>query len=229
MAAMDLNSRDKLRDPEKETRTVEFNVTVETRADGKKRLRGHAAVFNQETVVGGWFREKILPGAFIDTIVEDDQRALWNHDPNFVLGRKNNDTLTLSEDKRGLAIEIDPPDTQLIRDLVLAPIERGDVTQMSFGFSISKMADGSRGEEWVSGGDEGLLDLRVIKKCRVFDVSPVTFPAYEGTDIALRSHSDWQKENPITQEPSPEEEQESRCSHIELLRRKIQLKTMEDK
>ena len=221
-------------DPDIESRTVTFDINVETRADGKKSLKGHAAVFNEETVVGDWFREKILPGAFIDTIIEDDQRALWNHDPNYVLGRKNNDTLSLSEDKRGLAIDISPPDTQLIRDLVIAPIERGDVDKMSFSFRVTKLADGSRGEEWQSGGEDGLLDLRIIKKCRVIDISPVTFAQYTGTDIALRSHTEWRSAKPIQSPLSPEPAQElpeppdTGLYTIELKRKSLELKMKEE-
>jgi hypothetical protein len=86
---------------------------------------------------------------------------------------------------RGLAIEIDLPDTQTIRDLVAAPIERGDVSQMSFGFSVRP-----GGQDWAK-DDEGRV-VRTLKKVRLFDVSPVTFPAYPQTDIAVRELRSWQ-------------------------------------
>src|SRR5437764_788576 len=102
-------------------------LAVETR-DGKPPLiRGHAAVFNSLSEDLGGFREQIAPGAFAEAIGKDDVRALFNHDPNFVLGRSAAKTLRLAEDMRGLAIEIDAPETPTIRDLVLAPIARGDV------------------------------------------------------------------------------------------------------
>lgn len=155
-----IDSREqKVEDSDIEQRTVSFSVEIEERAakDGTKKecLRGHAAVFNQETVVAGWFREIILPGAFSNTIQEDDQRALFNHDPNFVLGRRMAGTLRLSEDSQGLAIEIDPPDTQFCRDLVLTPIKRGDIDQMSFSFRIKKQDDGTDGVVWENGEDGG--------------------------------------------------------------------------
>ncbi|MBC7193874.1 MAG: HK97 family phage prohead protease [Marinobacter sp.] len=152
---------------------------VEVRAedgDGQPKIMGHAAVFNTLSVDLGFFREKIAPGAFQKTIKEADVRALWNHDPNYVLGRTKSRTLKLAEDDKGLAIEIIPPNTQWARDL-MESIKRGDVDQMSFGFRAIK-------EEW-----EGDINspVRVLKEVELFDVSPVTFPAYPATDVSVRS------------------------------------------
>lgn len=166
-----------------ERRTFDFAVdpiVVEERAEGGRRLRGHAAVFDTLSENLGGFREKIARGAFEESIGNDDIRALFNHDPNFVLGRNRAKTLRLSEDERGLAIDIVLPDTQLARDLVIAPIERGDITQMSIGFSVR-----SEGQDWGE-EDDGQV-VRTLKKVRLFDVSPVTFPAYPTTDIAVRA------------------------------------------
>jgi HK97 family phage prohead protease len=165
-------------DIERRTFVVE-GFTIEKREGKPAKLRGHAAVFNAVSEDLGGFREQIMPGAFADAIKTDDVRALFNHDPNFVLGRNRSNTLVLSEDARGLAIEIDMPDTQMVRDLVLAPIERGDVSQMSFGFSVKP-----GGQDWAK-DDEGRV-IRTLKKLRLFDVSPVTFPAYPQTDVAVR-------------------------------------------
>lgn len=167
--------------PNKETRTFKFDI--ELREDDKPVIAGHAAIFNEETDIG-FFREKIAPGAFTDSIKSDDVRALFNHDPNHVLGRNIANTLKLSEDKEGLSIEIEPPDTQFARDLMVS-MKRGDVDQMSFGFQVVK-------ESWEE-GEENQLDLRTLEQVRLFDVSPVTFPAYEGTDVAVRSHDQWQQ------------------------------------
>jgi len=151
---------------------------VEIRAgDGEPpKIVGHAAVFNSLSEDLGFFREKIAPGAFAKTIQEADVRALWNHDPNYVLGRTKSGTLKLAEDDKGLAVEIIPPDTQWARDLTES-IRRGDVDQMSFGFQVVK-------EEWEGDGNN---PVRVLKEVKLFDVSPVTFPAYTATDVQVRS------------------------------------------
>jgi uncharacterized protein len=142
------------------------------------KIRGHAAIFNELSVDLGGFREKIDPGAFAKSILEDDVRALWNHNADMVLGRNTSGTLKLTEDERGLAIEIDPPDTQLGRD-VMCLMQRGDVTQMSFGFTVPE-----GGERWEMMGG---VAIRTLTAVNLFDVSPVTYPAYEGTDVAARS------------------------------------------
>lgn len=164
-----------------ERRTLHSEFRVEQREDGKKLIRGHAAVFNSETDLG-WFRERIAPGAFSESIGKDDVRALFNHDENFILGRNKAGTLTMREDEQGLYVEIDPPDTQVARDLVTS-IERGDISQMSFGFQTIK-------DSWET-EDNAAKDLRTLEKVKLWDVSPVTFPAYQETDVAVRSHDCW--------------------------------------
>lgn len=145
-------------------------------ANDKRSLVGHAAVFNQVADLGG-FNEICAPGAFSKSIGADDIRALFNHDPNYVLGRNKAGTLKLSEDAQGLAVDITPPDTQFARDLAVS-IERGDVTQMSFGFET--IAD-----EWMKNAAGEYT--RTLVEVKLWDVSPVTFPAYQQTDIAARS------------------------------------------
>ena len=164
-----------------ERRTLQSEFRIEQREDGKKLIRGHAAVFNSETDLG-WFRERIAPGAFSESIGKDDVRALFNHDENFILGRNTAGTLTMREDERGLYVEIDPPDTQVGRDLVTS-IERGDISQMSFGFQTIK-------DSWET-EENAAKDLRTLEKVKLWDVSPVTFPAYQETDVAVRSHDCW--------------------------------------
>lgn len=137
---------------------------------------GHPSVFNQWTDIGGWFQERVAPGAFSDSILEDDIRALFNHDANIVLGRNKAKTLRLSEDEHGLRMEIDPPDTQAARDLVVS-LERGDISGGSIGFWVLK-------QEWDESTD---ILKRTILKASLFDVSPVTFPAFPQTDVGLRS------------------------------------------
>jgi len=130
------------------TKTEERRIVIgELRAvaaeGGSVKIVGHAAKFDQLSEDLGGFRERIAPGAFAKTIQSADIRALWNHDANIVLGRNKSGTLRLSEDSAGLAYEVDSPDTQLVRDMVLAPISRGDVNQCSFGFRPSA-TNGSR-------------------------------------------------------------------------------------
>lgn len=160
-------------------------LSVEIRGEGKAPvIRGHAAVFSSLSEDLGGFREQVAPGAFADAIEQDDVRALFNHDPNFILGRNRAKTLRMKEDATGLAVEIDAPDTQTIRDLVLAPMERGDITQMSFGFTVRP-----NGQNWAK-DDEGRT-IRTLTKLRLFDVSPVVFPAYPATDVAVRALRAW--------------------------------------
>ncbi len=150
-------------------------LNVERRTEKPSRIVGHASVFNREADIGGWFVESVAPGAFRRAIADDDVRALFNHDPNFVLGRTRAGTLRLAEDDVGLAIDINPPDTQTARDLMVS-IERGDVSQMSIGFRAVR-------QEWDESGD--VLKRRLLE-VELFDVSPVTFPAFTETDVGVR-------------------------------------------
>lgn len=172
---------------EVETRDFPFEVRQEGDG-GKVILRGHAAVFNRQTVLvpaDAWFkgspeiREVIEPGAFTKTLAERDVRAIWNHNTDIVLGRKENKTLRLWENETGLANEIEPPDTALVRDMVIAPIQRGDVDQMSFGFRIVR-------EKVIEEDNTVTIQL---KELDLVEVSPVTIPAYPQTDIGISARS----------------------------------------
>jgi len=159
------------------------DIKLEKREDGARKIIGHAAVFNQLSEDLGGFREQIAAGAFAEAIEKDDVRALFNHNPDFILGRNLAGTLRLKEDARGLAIEIDPPDTQVARDLIVS-MERGDVSQMSFGFSVRP-----NGQNWAK--DDAGQVVRTLTKVRLFDVSPVVYPAYPQTDVAMRELRGW--------------------------------------
>ena len=143
------------------------------------------------------FREKIAPGAFKKALKSSDARALFNHDPNIILGRQSAGTLKLKEDEKGLLSEVNPPDTQYIRDVVLAPMKRGDIKEMSFGFLVKT-------EEWKEEKEKEFVTRTIIEVDRLFDISPVTFPAYPDTSVALRSLKEWRKENQAS-EPEPSE------------------------
>jgi HK97 family phage prohead protease len=153
---------------------------VEERADGKPpMLVGYAAVFDTETDIGGFFREKVKRGAFAPALPKSDVHALFNHDENIVLGRAKAGTLRMMEDDKGLRVEIDPPDTQDVRDL-LVKMKRGDIDQMSFAFTMR----GGK-QEWDESGD---IPVRTIEEVgELYDVSVVTRGAYPTTEVAVRS------------------------------------------
>jgi uncharacterized protein len=151
------------------------------------QIVGYAAVFNEaarirDTVDGEplTFTETIAPGAFASGLADSsvDPVALAHHDPAQVLGRRSAGTLRLREDLHGLAVEIDPPDTTLGRDLVES-IRRGDLRGMSLGF-----APRAGGLEWSSD-----YTACTVRDAVAAEVSIVTWPAYRGTSVALRSRA----------------------------------------
>lgn len=158
---------------------------VELRAAGDlPKIDGHAFVYGKWSDDLGGFRERILPGAADESLSNnDDVRALFNHDPNFLLGRRSAGTVELEDQKKGLRYLIDPPQTPTIRDLVLGPMQRNELNQSSFQFIPTK-------DEWREPKDavvkDGLWERDLIA-FRLIDVSPVTFPAYPQTDVGLRT------------------------------------------
>lgn len=149
----------------------------ELRAEGDgMTVRGYAAIFNSETDVGGMFREFIRPGAFERSLRNADVRALVDHDSGRVIGRTKAGTLRLSEDERGLAVEIDLPDTSDGRDLAEL-VRRGDIDGMSFGFRVVS-------EIWDMTED---VDVREIVELDLVEVSAVAWPIYPDTSLAMRS------------------------------------------
>ena len=166
---------------ETEKRALACEVRAEIEEGQPARIIGHGAVFNKRSeMIMGMFKEEIAPGAF-DDVLGDDVRALFNHDANFVLGRTRSSTLALSIDAEGLRYEIPPPDTQTVRDLVLAPLSRGDITGSSFAFRVA-----NDGDEWRE-DEDGLIVRTINRFSRLLDVSPVTYPAYPDAGAAARS------------------------------------------
>jgi len=158
-----------------------FKTEVRAGKDSKPQIEGYAAVFNTETDLG-YVRESIAPGAFKRAIAENqDVRCLFNHDPNNILGRTKSGTLALEEDNTGLKFRCDMPDTTIGKD-VHSMIMRGDVDQCSFGFIVR--------DEEIKYGNNGEGATRVIKDADLFDVSPVTYPAYPTTSVEARSNAD---------------------------------------
>jgi uncharacterized protein len=140
-------------------------------------ISGYAAVFNSKTMIGDWFEEVISPGAFARSISENgDVRALFNHNWDNVLGRTKNGTLRLEEDERGLKFEVELPNTSVARDLAES-MRRGDINQCSFGFWAT-------GETWDYSIEPA---VRTINEVELYEISVVSIPAYEDTEVSLRS------------------------------------------
>lgn len=165
---------------------------VEQRQAGEPiGFKGLAALFDQRTLIGsaGWgFFEEIAPGAFAETIVEDDIRMVLNHDDSKPLARNKTEppSLRLEEIDEGLGVDADMDPTSYALDLAIS-LERGTVSQMSFAFKALDV-------EWVilddDDEDKGVVmepELRIVKRVKLWEVSPVTFPAYNDTEAALRS------------------------------------------
>jgi uncharacterized protein len=163
----------------KETRIVDI-TNLQTR-DGTGNepvvISGYAAVFNSKTSIGDFFEEVIAPGAFARTISENgDIRALFNHNWDHVLGRTRNGTLKVEEDNRGLKFEVELPNTSLARDLAES-LRRGDINQCSFGFFATN-------DTWDYAVEPV---VRTLNEVELYEISVVSIPAYEDTEVSLRS------------------------------------------
>ncbi len=155
---------------------AEFRVAKD---EGKApRIEGYASVFDSPSVDLGGFREIVKPGAFTKTLEEGDPRAYWQHDSSRILGRRSAGTLALEEDEHGLRISLDPGDTSWGID-ALKSIERGDVDQMSFGFRTIK-------DRFYTDEQTG-TEVRELLEVDLLEVSPVSMPAYEQTEVQVRS------------------------------------------
>ena len=156
---------------------------IEARADSEMPvLAGYAAVFDQQTDIGGMFREQIKRGAFAEALKRDDIHAVINHNYDRVIGRARAGTLRLAEDDHGLRVEITPPATQEARDLI-ENIRAGNIDEMSFQFDM----EGGR-QVW---DETGPSPLRTIERIgTLWEVSIVPRGAYPTTEIGLRSLAD---------------------------------------
>jgi uncharacterized protein len=162
-----------------------FVKGAQVRAEGDGHIVGHAAVFDEEYVLwempGYRVVETVKPGTFSRALKEkQDVRCLFNHDPNHLLGRTAAGTMKLKQDDQGLYFDCTPPDTQLGRDVVTL-VKRGDVTGGSFAFTVT--AETVR-EEKIDGTT---IRTRQIEDVDLYDASPVTYPAYTGTDVNART------------------------------------------
>ena len=163
-----------------------FAVELRAADDDTRSVEGYAAVYNSESNTLGWFTEVIEPGAFRDALERSpDIVALYNHDENMVLGRRSAGTLEVNEDDTGLRYRI--PELPKSREDVYEAIKRGDVSKSSFAFTIA--AGGDKWEEL-----DGKTVRTITKFDRIYDVSPVVYPAYSDTSVAKRSFDIWAKQ-----------------------------------
>ena len=181
----------------------------ETRIEADKEARtitGYAAIYNSDSEDLGGFIERMAPGSF-DGRLQDDVRVLFNHDNNLVLGRTISGTATLEVDEKGLRYTCQLPDTSYAKDLIEL-MERGDVTQSSFAFTIED-------ESWEERAD-GML-IRTVKKVgQLYDVSPVTYPAYKDSTSGLRTSAPIEMEQrEVEVEEQKEEKQQEPEAVIE--------------
>lgn len=161
---------------------------------------GYAAVFYREGDAGTQYElwentyERIMPGAFAN-LAKNDVRGLFNHDRGRVLGRVASGTMTLTVDNVGLRYDITLADTEADRDLALK-IERGDIDGSSFAFVSTEVM---WREERVDGAR---VEYRELLACDVYDVGPVTYPAYAATstDVARRSLDEWHTDRQTDQQ-----------------------------
>jgi HK97 family phage prohead protease len=160
---------------------------AQIRAEDSRKLKGYAIVFGSLSVDLGGFRELIAPEAVDRTLSAAlDVRALVDHDSGKVIGRTRAGTLALRKDSKGLGVTIEPdPEISYAKDILLA-VQRGDVSGMSFGFRVIE-------DSW---NFEEQVPIRTVLDMRISEVSIVSFPAYEATniDVAMRSLQAFQKE-----------------------------------
>lgn len=150
-----------------------------TREDGdQKRIEGYFSVFDSDYEIAPGMSESIDPHAFDRALGEDDVRALINHDTSLVLGRISAGTLTLRVDDHGLygSILINPNDQDAMN--LYSRVQRGDVSQCSFGFEIRKEDTDIR--------DDGSVHW-TLRDVKLYEVSVCTFPAYSATHVSARS------------------------------------------
>lgn len=144
--------------------------------EGGPVIEGYFSVFNRDYELWPGAVEQVAPGAFRETL-GGDIRALANHDTRLVLGRTTTGTLTLREDDKGLfgTIKVNEQDSDAMN--LYARVQRGDVSQCSFGFDILD-------EEFTERSDGSVL--WTIRKVKLYEVSVVTFPAYVETAVSAR-------------------------------------------
>lgn len=180
---MSTNLKSELNKREFRTRKgVELRAVQE---DGQNYLSGYAATYNTVSEDFGWWRERIMPGAFDRAVNEkQDVRHLINHDPNQVLGRTLSGTTEIKSDAIGLWFRTLLPDTSFARDLLVS-VQRGDITECSFAFTAAR-------QSWIEDeltDDPSMERIRQLEDVDLYDISIVTYPAYPGTSAEVKMRS----------------------------------------
>jgi HK97 family phage prohead protease len=168
--------------PAREQRTLPIE-NVEWRKSGsgdQLTIRGHASIFDRLSLDLGGFRERIAPGAFTSALDRNpDVHALWDHDTKMVLARTKNKTLELREDPIGLHFWAKVADTSYARDLRVL-MERGDVDQASFAFTVAR-------DEWMVDEDENVTRT-ILEVGELYDVTVTAQGAYPQSDASVVAH-----------------------------------------
>lgn len=165
-----------------ECRNVEFRAAGNEEA---MHVEGYAAIFEERALIwespysGTKYYEKICSDAIDGKTDMSDVVMRYNHsDAALILARTSNNTLKVTKDERGLKFEADIAPTTTGKD-IYALVRRGDISKMSFGFVVDK-------ESWEEDREKKEITRTVLHMASVFDVSPVDWPAYEGTNISTR-------------------------------------------
>jgi len=201
-----------------EKRIFNLESRFETREDGTEFVSGYGAVFNSKSENLGGFYEFISPSAITqETIDKSDIRALINHDQNLVLARSTSGTLKVEVDEKGMRYSFDIPQTSYGKDLAIN-MKNGNISQSSFAFTIAR-----DGDNWTT--DEEGNDIRTITKIeRLYDVSPVVYPAYSQAEsdlvVAQRGLAMYKEKQEIKEEENDLVMRSLAKLKIELIKRK---------
>lgn len=194
-------------------------VIIEDRGEGKKAVSGLGIVFNKRSINLGGFVEVIKPEA-VEGIDWNDVVSMTNHDPNFVMGRSPK-TMTPKVTSEGVEYHIEPSEDTDYKNLVIR-VEREDIKGSSFGFTVEK-----NGEDWAE--DESGVMVRTITKFRkIYDLSPVVFPAYKDTDnhtkVAKRSMEEFKNKREEETKPKEKKENKNQGGYpVDLAKKRLQL------
>lgn len=158
-----------------ERRALLAEIRADKTADGVSKIAGLGVKYGSLSQDFGGWKERFQAGAF--DLSANNIRCLFNHDSNFVLGDTQSKTLRLTDKSDGLYFDCDLPQTRTIQDLAGDPIARGTVTGCSFMFRAVDTK-----WETLDG-----IDVRTVAKAEIYEVGPVTWPAYPETNVSARA------------------------------------------